>query len=381
MDYLSPLFSIVVYIIAFGTAYLIRSNSKIAVQNGRHESVDGLRGFLALGVFIHHSAAWGQYFYNGNWDISKSNLYSQFGQVSVSFFFMITSFLFTTRLLDSREKEFGWKNFFIGRAYRLVPMYYISVLLIVIIIMSLDSWNVRIGGVDFFISIAHWLLFTIFKTTHINGAQYTSLVNGGIQWSLWYEWLFYISLPLLSVFILKVKPKTGYLLFGIAFIVAFCLFRNVLSYHIYSFVGGCVAAVLLKFTSFHEKINERYKSILVLVCLILIVQFNTTSNVLCILLITVVFTLVAMDTSVFGILKNPTLKFLGEICYSTYLLHCILLYSVFFFGFTFAKIKQYSPVEYCVIIFSIVPALIAISFLSYKYIEKPFIEKGKRIVK
>lgn len=381
MDHLSPIFCVVIYIIAFGTAYLIKSNSTTIVQNGRHESVDGLRGFLALGVFIHHSAAWGQYFYKGNWDLSKSNLYSQFGQVSVSFFFMITSFLFITKLLDSREKGFQWKKFFIGRAYRLMPMYYISVLLVIIIVMYLDDWNVRIPGIDFFTSIGHWLLFTIFKTTHINGAQYTSLINGGIQWSLWYEWLFYISLPLLSLLILKVKPKIGYLLFGVAFIVSFYLFRPVLSYHIYSFIGGVVAALLLKFTTFHERIGDIYKSIIILVCLILIGQFNTTSNVLCIFLITIAFSLVATGTTVFGILKNSTLKFLGEICYSTYLLHCILLYSVFFFGFTFAKIKEYSPFEYCLIIFSIVPALVAISFLSYKYIEKPFIERGKRVSK
>lgn len=381
MNHLSPFFCIIIYIIAFGTAYLIKSNGNINTGKGRFESIDGFRGFLALGVFIHHSSAWGQYFFNGNWDLAKSNLYSQFGQVSVSFFFMITSFLFITKLLDSRTKGFDWKRFFIGRAYRLIPMYYVSVILVVIIVMYLDSWQVKIAGVDFITSIGHWLLFTIFKTTHINGAQYTSLINGGIQWSLWYEWLFYLSLPLLSIFILKVKPKVGYILMGVAFIIAFYTYRPILSYHIYSFMGGGIAAVVLRFTSFYEKINEVYKSIIILMCLFLIGQFNTTSNVYCILLITVVFTLVATGTSLFGILKNSTLKFLGEICYSTYLLHCILLYSVFFFGFSFDGMKQYTNLQYCLIVFSLVPALVAISFVSYKYIEKPFIDRGKRIVK
>ncbi len=381
---LNPLFSVVIYLIAFLTGYILQKSYKLPHGNGRYECIDGMRGFLALGVFIHHSSAWGQSFLAGTWDLSVSNLYSQFGQTSVALFFMITSFLFVSKLFNSREKGFHWKNFFISRILRLAPMFYFSVVLVVIIVMYISHWQINVQLSDFFISLFHWSVFTIYKTADINGMGYASLVNGGVQWSLWYEWLFYFSLPLLSLAILKIRPTKiwptiGYVVLGIVFIITLYKVREIHDYYIYCFIGGSMPVFLMRFTSFYKNIKEIYKSVVLLLCLILIVQFNTVNNIYCILLITLAFTLVATGTSVFGLLKHPTLKLLGEICYSTYLLHSILLFSVFYFGFGFEKMRLMKPLEYCLTIFSVTPALVVLSFLCYKYIEKPFIDIGKRL--
>ena len=61
MHPLNPIFAIIIYGIAFITAHLISIKYKIINTNVRYESIDGLRGFLALGVFIHHAAIWHQF--------------------------------------------------------------------------------------------------------------------------------------------------------------------------------------------------------------------------------------------------------------------------------------------------------------------------------
>ena len=237
-------------------------------------------------------------------------------------------------------------------------MYYFSVLLIVIIIMYLSHWQLNVGLPEFLASIFNWCFFTINNTPLINNSASTTLVNSAVVWSLPYEWLFYFSLPLISIFILKIKPGIRYIILSVIFIIIFYKIHGLVEYYIYPFIGGAIAPFLLKFTSFYKKIKDTYASIIILICLILIGQFNTAYNIYCVLLITIVFTLIALGASLFGLLKNSTLKFLGEISYSTYLLHGILLFTIFNFGLDFDKIKLFTPLEYCLLIFSITPIFV-----------------------
>ena len=392
MNPLNPFFAVIIYLIAFLTGYIIKSKYNTYPQKGRYECIDGMRGFLALAVFIYHASIWGGFFRSNSWDnnscLLDSNLYPQFGSTSVTFFFMITSFLFVSRLLNSNEKGFDWRNFFISRIFRLVPMYYFSVLLMIIIIMFMSQWHLNVSLSEFFLSIINWLFFTIYKTPYmhnqgfapyINNQGFTNLINFGVEWTLSYEWLFYFSLPLISIFILKIKPKIGYIILSVFFILFFYKVQGVYEYFIYPFIGGGIAPFLIKYTSFYKKIKDVYASIIILICLFLIIQFNNAHNIYCLLLITIVFTLIALGASLFGLLKNSIIKFLGEISYSTYLLHGILLYTIFDFGFGFEKIKHFTPFAYCSVIFSITPILVIISFLGFKYIEKPFIDKAQAI--
>jgi peptidoglycan/LPS O-acetylase OafA/YrhL len=243
--------------------------------------------------------------------------------------------------------------------------------------MFISHWQLYVGVLEFLKSIFDWCLFTIYKMPEINNSSLTLIINGGgVQWSLCYEWLFYFSLPLISIIILKIKPKIGYIILSIIFIITFYKFHGIVGQYVYPFIGGAIAPILLKFTSFHKRIKDIYASVIILICLFLIGQFNTAYNIYCVILITIIFTLIALGASLFGLLKNSTLKFLGDISYSTYLLHSIMLYAVFDFGFGF---KHFTPLEYCLVIFSITPFLILISFLGFKFIEKPFMDKAQTI--
>src|SRR3979490_3443378 len=74
----------------------------------RTETLDGLRGFLALSVFIHHFVITHRYLQSGIWDYPPSAFYTLLGQVGFGVFFMITGFLFWGKLLDARGRPDWW---------------------------------------------------------------------------------------------------------------------------------------------------------------------------------------------------------------------------------------------------------------------------------
>ncbi|MNL01609.1 Acyltransferase family protein [compost metagenome] len=377
MSNLNPLFAVVIFVIAYFTVYIINLKYKITYNtSSRYESVDGLRGFLAISVFIAHSSTWYQYIQEGKW-MSRSNLYSQLGSTSVAFFFMISSFLFISKLLNSVEKDFNWKFFFISRVLRLAPMYYFSVGLILLFVMIITEWKLKSGMVEFFHEMFLWGTFTVIRDTAINGFGLTYLINAGVVWSLPFEWLFYFSLPLISLFILKRKPSVFYILLSLFFICGYFYVRGINIQHMLSFVGGALGAIVLKYKLLKNAENIVY-SVLTLVCLVLIGQFEKSTNMPCKILITIIFLLISSGNTIFGILKSPILKLLGEISYSTYLLHGIVLFTVFYFGIGLEKAKMFTGSKYCIIIFLITPIVIMVSFVGYKFIEKPFMETSKK---
>ena len=139
MNATNPIFAIIIYLIAILTAKLIHKLKKESNNENRFKNIDGLRGFLALGVFIHHASIWQQFIHTQKWEAPKSNLYIQFGNTGVALFFMITGFLFVTKLLNYKKDIFNWKSFFIQRFFRLFPMYIFSVLMMFIITFTMSN--------------------------------------------------------------------------------------------------------------------------------------------------------------------------------------------------------------------------------------------------
>lgn len=378
MNPLSPIFVVTIYGIAFFTAYLISLKYKIYYSTSRYENIDSLRGFLGLGVFIHHSAVWHQYLNNGLWELPNSNLFSQLGQTSVSLFFMITAFLFISKLLNANEKEIDWKALYISRFFRLVPMYLFSIFILILIVLIISNWQIKVSVFLLVKNIIYWLTFTILNGPDINGSIYTGIINAGVVWSLPYEWLFYFSLPLLSLFIIKEKPDKSIILMSLVLVVAFSLKKYVDPHHLLSFFGGAITPYLMKYSSPKIKYNSGIFSIVILMCLISILFFKTTNYLICKLLIIIIFNLIALGNNLFGMLKSSILKFLGEICYSTYLIHGIIIFILLYFGLGFEKAKNLTLTEYSLTFVLITPLVVLLSFLGYKFIEKPFMKINKK---
>ena len=380
MHPLSPIFAIIIYGIAFITAYVISLKYKIINTNVRYESIDGLRGFLALGVFIHHGAIWHQYLQTNRWDSPKSNLLSHLGQTSVAFFFMITAFLFISKLVNAKDKKVDWNVLFLSRFFRLVPMYFVSILALIIIVFIVSNWELWVGIETLAKQIFCWETFTIFGDPDINENVYTNIINAGVVWSLPYEWLFYFSLPIISLFILRKNTSIFYLIVSLVFVYGYYKIKYIDPTHLFSFLGGAISPFLIKYGPKKIQYNSAIFSLIILFCFAgIIIFFYNSGDFVCKLLIIIIFNLIVLGNNVFGILKSATLKFLGEISYSTYLIHGIILFIVMYFTYGLQEAANLSPSKYCIIIFVTTPFVVSISFLTYKTIEKPFMDYSKRI--
>ena len=94
-----------------------------------------------------------------------------------------------------------------------------------------------------------------------------------------------------------------------------------------------------------------------------------------------IFTIIALGNTFFGLLEHKYLKLLGDISYSTYLLHSLLLFCFFNFVFTPTFIQNKTKTEYEIFILILTPFLILMSYLGFRFIEKPFMESIKKIPK
>jgi peptidoglycan/LPS O-acetylase OafA/YrhL len=378
----NPFFALAVFFIAYATAYLLNLKYRITNDTVRFEAIDGLRGFLGVGVYIHHSSVWFQYLKTESWESPNSNLFNQLGKTSVSFFFMITAFLFISKLLNTNNQKIDWNTLFISRFFRLVPMYLVSILVLVLIVFIISDWELNVSLVRFSKEMFAWGTFTFFGTPTINGSSFTSIINAGVVWSLPYEWLFYFGLPIISFLIHYQVTSKLYLIVSFLFILIFYKIHGLNEHHLFSFVGGALTPFLIKVNS--KKINKiNFNSIvitaIVLLCLALSLFFNTPNNYICKILIIIVFSLIALGNNVFGVLKSPVLKFLGEISYSIYLLHGIIIFIFMYFYFNLEQANNLTSEQFCISIFIITPIVVITSFISYKIVEKPFMNYSKKI--
>ena len=70
-----------------------------AEQSERFEALDGLRGFLAMGVLFQHAVQNYEFFQTGVWAITDARFYRFLGGEAVILFFITTSFLYWGKLL------------------------------------------------------------------------------------------------------------------------------------------------------------------------------------------------------------------------------------------------------------------------------------------
>lgn len=90
------------------------------------------------------------------------------------------------------------------------------------IFIALAESNFQIKGslADFLSGIVQWLTFTIFGAPSLNNYDLTRVINSNVQWTLVYEWLFYLSLPLLAL-ILHIRVPAVYIAASVALVILF----------------------------------------------------------------------------------------------------------------------------------------------------------------
>ena len=370
LDPVSPLPAIACLLSALVTAYLLALKFGVPSSTGRFASIDGLRGYLAFGVFLHHAATWYFFARTGSWASPPSHLYTHLGHSGVALFFMITGFLFFTKLLNSRQQRIDWTKLFIGRIMRLAPLYFFSMALLFAIVAVLSDGALNVPITTLLADGVQWLLFTMFETPNLNGIANTKLIIAGVTWSLPYEWLFYLSLPLMALAVGHTAPLR-FLALGALGIAGFAWLHSGLAF-ILAFGGGIAAALLVRLETFRRQARSPLSTLVILGALsAAIYWFPHAHNAPTLLLLTIAFALIAGGNTLFGALTCDVSRLLGEIAYGLYLLHGLVLFVVFNFIVDTPHLAHLSPGEHWGAVLLATPPLIVMGYAAFRMIEAP----------
>lgn len=361
-----PFFAI--NLLCFAAAFAIARGSRFYrellgnSESGRTEMLDGLRGWLALGVFFAHSIASYSWYATGDWGGAIAPFYGRAGQVGVSIFFMITGYLFWGRVVRSKGK-FDVPAFYLSRVRRIAPMYLMSLLMVLAVVAVLSGFALRVEPGALVRELRSWLSFGFMYAGDLNGVKDAHNINA-VYWTLAYEWMFYLSLPMLALFwrgpALLVMAVSAFL---------FCLQTPVTL----NFIAGGAAAMLVERRVFGAALAAKWMTPLPLAALALVFTYPSAYGLMPSLLMFIFFLFVVHGNSLFGLLATRASKLLGTVSYSIYLVHCIALFVVMRAVNAALPVGALEPLEYWS--FAAVAALLAVgvSALTYRYVEHPFL--------
>jgi peptidoglycan/LPS O-acetylase OafA/YrhL len=197
-----PWFAICALCLAIGAALAYTSRfyrAQLAEEAAtRFQCVDGLRGFLALGVFAAHAVNMYTLYTLDRWAAQLSPFHMKAAGAGVAVFFMITGFLFWLRVLRTGA-AFDVRAFFVSRLRRLTPMYAMSVLMVIAVVGAAGGFALHVSPVTLARELRAWLSFGFMDTGALNGFEEARHVNA-VYWTLAYEWMFYVALPFLALF-------------------------------------------------------------------------------------------------------------------------------------------------------------------------------------
>lgn len=339
------------------------------MSSKRYSSIDQLRFIAAITVAISHLLI-SKFGSNINLEIISS--------IAVEVFFVISGFVLAPQILNivNSENTIKYKIFLIRRWYRTIPLYVLSLVLTSILLgkfLSLDF-------IKYLFFIQNFLEI-ILKIDYFS-----------ISWSLSVEEWFYIIFPIFLFYlnkISKIKNKKNIINLSILFIALIFFFRifnltdedwgsNIRRVVIYR-LDAIVFGFILFF--FKDLIINKFANLTKLIIFIMIttgltykiLEINASQNSLFFKLIfhyvvalwgsLVVLFFYLLDQY---IIRKKLIKinlFLGQISYSIYLFHLMIVYLV-------TSIKINLPTT--IIIFLILQILI--STLLYKYFEKPILK-------
>lgn len=308
---------------------LARAGFPLQLAERRIGYIDGLRGYLALSVLMHHFVIWLQVVeLHGAWSDPRSNPLNALGAGGVGLFFMITGLVFYPRVLTGYRAT-RWRAVFVTRAFRIVPLLTVSVAMIMAIIAVRTGARPSVKELK---SILSWL--SAWSEPPLLGYDDSGRVNAYVLWSILFEWVFYFCLlPVLfavGMLAYEVRQRTRAALLlqrPVAAIVA-----------LGDLEGGMLSAPT------HYAVPQ----------LILFGFFFVT---------------VACGNNIFGVLHTKGALVLGECSYGIYLFHGVSLSLVFVEGSGF--LQGHSARQLVVLLPLIAVAVVCVASLTYIIAERP----------
>lgn len=364
----------------------------------RYEELDSIRGLAALTVVFSHFMisfdfnGWNTYNqeFSGNWyKYSPLHIFWA-GHEAVILFFILSGFVLTLPFLNN--KPFNYGGYVVKRVFRILPASMISILTAFVLILIMDVHTRPINSE--WIS-SYWVnkisLKEFLSELFLIGNVEVSI--NPVLWSLIHEMRLSIVFPIIAFLVIKYDWKKTIALALVLSVVGFGMTLlleaprlnvwETVRYSSVFMVGSLLAKYRNLIIQRVMNLNRVYK----LLFLLTAVVFYTFEWVFYGMdLIHIPFLrdwLITIGGSLFIILGLSSLKiskllkaklpsFFGRISYSLYLYHLIIL--IFFMQFdTGLSVSNTLILTFLASVF--------ISFVSYEYIEKPFIKIGRSIEK
>ncbi|MEA5358827.1 acyltransferase [Amycolatopsis sp., V23-08] len=348
----------------------------------RFPGLDGLRALAATMVIFFH-------FGGPNWGWLS-------GWVGVYIFFVLSGFLITTLLLREQDRtgRISLSNFYIRRVFRILPPYLVILGGIVAFVILRGEFFTR----DFPHALKYYLTFLneFFPGSGGNGTD--NFFSG--SWTLGIEEKFYLVWPFLLVAIGIGAAKRKFLLVGTAMVVLLALVPVTSGWkvgaapvalytstiHYFILAGGCLLAILLHYGRGYAVLKPLTHPLaaipIVAAFAVLHTNFDTLwhksdQNMLLLVGYTVLTMLLLIVLVSPGplrwLLGTSPMRFVGERSYSLYLLQ----------GPVHFVVVQAVPglaVNRTVTGVTVFLVALAIADLIHRWVEKPLINAGKRVI-
>jgi peptidoglycan/LPS O-acetylase OafA/YrhL len=289
--------------------------------------LDALRGIAVLLVLLHNT---------DKYPSLHLHLVSDNGWMGVDLFFVLSGFLITGILLDTKQLEGYFKNFYARRCLRIWPLYY-SVLFFMFVVVPILRPEAH---TIFEARSSPWWGYPVFLQNFLVPIPTMAAGALGVTWSLAVEEQFYLVWPLVVRFCTQAQLRR----IAIAVICFSPVLRFYLSLHqinIYSntfcrldgLMAGALLALVIRSASFvpSKLLTRAWVTLLVSAPLALVIEVAFHAR-------WIVFSLTALSSVSFiylslfstqkwlqAFLTNRFLVFTGTISYGIYLLEKIPL--------------------------------------------------------
>ncbi|MEZ8825269.1 acyltransferase family protein [Vibrio amylolyticus] len=312
------------------------------------------------------------------------------GKVGVVLFFTLSGFLITAILLrEVSERNYTLKKFYIKRALRILPLYFIVILVSIFLFNRLEFFSIPEVTKSAMDNLnATTIMMLVFLLPNFIGFV---IPYAGHLWSLGIEEQFYILQPLLIKFV----NNLWVVLFSLFFVV---LLKEIIEFVIYPLSGyrlevllnqasyysciaiGSLSAIITCIKSPWVKvvIHSRYVQLMSFLVFCLFIYMVNKAGVedfidwrFYSVLFSVVIINVSTNSNNYFSFRSKVLNFIGEISYGIY------MYHVFAIGFAIAIYKNVAFLyvnlhpNLVIYLFSILISL-CMSWLSYRYLESFF---------
>ncbi|WP_411845359.1 acyltransferase [Roseibacillus persicicus] len=364
---------------------------KEVTVSSRFAYVDALRGIAIALVFVVHAGS-----YSGLRGIAKP--FANAGQMGVQLFFVISAFtIFYSLSRRKTDDPHLIGNFFIRRLFRIIPVYWMGIVLYTAVYGLASRSN--LPGPEVWHYPFHILLINLFHPEVTS-----SVVPGG--WSISCEVIFYCMVPFLFRLCQTIKGALGFLVFSITVLPLLNLglqrllapyFGDVdsllLRLFYYRSILNQIGCFAVGFLVFHFTSRVKDSAMftrkssnfgLLTVCLFLclcLVRFQPPF-IGTHFLYSILFGVIALCLSVFpwAILVNSFTIFLGRISFSCYLIHFLVLKQVALHLPWMAENHGPGRILNFVVMFLLcLFATIPLAALSYRFVEVPAMALGKSV--